>query len=132
MVLVNIQVARGFEFQVKSAMARKQLQHMIKKPDAGGDLITAPAFNSQRELNLRLRGFTAERGLSHRDALTAGSCASTCFSSESRRSISGWVPMLMRTQPSQSGRSRRAMPRARKASRMAFFSSPKRQSRKLP
>src|SRR5689334_5609398 len=131
MVLVHIQVTRCFELQVKSAMTREQLQHVIKKPDAGGDLIAAPAFNRQRKLNLRLRGFTAERCLSHRAAFAAGSCASTCFSSASKRSISGWVPIVMRTQPSQSGRSRSAMPRARKASRIAFFSSPKRQSRKL-
>src|SRR6185312_7442919 len=33
MVLVNIQVATGLNFQVKCSVAREQLQHMIKKTD---------------------------------------------------------------------------------------------------
>ncbi len=40
MVLVDIKISAGFEFQIKTAMLREQFQHVVKKSDAGRDSIS--------------------------------------------------------------------------------------------
>jgi hypothetical protein len=52
-VLVDIQVAGGLQLQIESAVFRKQLQHVIEKADAGGDVVLSPAVDFQRAADLR-------------------------------------------------------------------------------
>src|SRR5437660_4199497 len=88
-VLVNIQIAFGFQLQVKSAVTGKELQHVIEKTYTGRDLITPLALNGESKLNISLAGHTMKPGFSHRATCdVAGIFVSTCLSSVIRRSIS--------------------------------------------
>ena len=40
-VLIDVEVALGLQFQIEAAVLGEQLQHVIKKPDAGRDLVRA-------------------------------------------------------------------------------------------
>ena len=45
-VLIDIEVAGRFQFQIEAAMVREQFQHVIEEADAGGDLVASPARRS--------------------------------------------------------------------------------------
>src|SRR5215813_10850505 len=110
-MLVNVQIALCFQFQIKRSMAGKKLQHVVKEPDSCGNLIFSPALDHQRELDVCFRGGAVQCGLSHEVACRTADFSSTIsLSAATTLSISCCVPMLMRMHPSQSGRLRSAMP----------------------
>ena len=45
MMLVNVEISLGPEFQVKPSVLGEQLEHMVEEADPGGDVIIAPAFD---------------------------------------------------------------------------------------
>jgi hypothetical protein len=55
-MLVDIEVAITFEFEIKGAMAREKLQHVIEETDAGGYLVAALAFDGEMDEDARLGG----------------------------------------------------------------------------
>src|SRR6185437_15541233 len=145
-VLVNVQIAFGLQLQIKSAVPRKKFKHVVKEANAGRYVITAFAFNGERKLDVCLCGRPMQPRLSHGAGcssslcVSAVSCASAgffllssaCFSPITTTSISFCFPMVMRTQPGTSGRSRRAIPHSRICLRMYSFSSPKFTRTKFP
>jgi hypothetical protein len=82
-VLIHIQVADRGEFQIESAMPRKQFHHVVEKTDSGGDFIFAATFDGERNPNLRLRGFAMQIGFPH----TFTSLDNLSFPATSRRAL---------------------------------------------
>ena len=80
-VLIHIQVTDCCKFQIESAMARKQFQHVVKKTDSSGDFVFAATFDGERNPNLGLRGFAMQVSFPH--ALTSRDSLS--FPATSRR-----------------------------------------------
>src|SRR5262249_11056450 len=129
-VLIDVEIALGLELEVESAMTSEQLKHVIEKSYPGLHLISASALDCQIELDVGLRGGAMKCGFPHLD--TPGRHLDRiCSSTASTWSISACVPTLMRTHPGQSGRSRKAMPRACIPARTVFFISPNSARRKL-
>jgi hypothetical protein len=64
-MLVHIEVAAGFEFQIESAVVREQLEHVIEETDSRRNLVSAPALNRERELDVRLLAQPLDAALSH-------------------------------------------------------------------
>src|SRR5579875_587122 len=64
-VLVDIEIAIGREFQIEAAVLGKELQHVIEKPDAGGYFVAAAAFDAKRAGDPGLGGVAIESGGSH-------------------------------------------------------------------
>ena len=54
MMLVDVQVTRGFESEIEAAVLCEQFQHVIQESNARGDLVNAPAFDAQVAADLRL------------------------------------------------------------------------------
>ena len=45
-VLIDVEIAFGVEFEIEAAVLGEQLQHVIEEADAGGDLVAAAAFDA--------------------------------------------------------------------------------------
>ena len=52
-MLIDIQVARSLQLQIKSTVLCEQFQHVIEKADAGRDLIGPLAVDGKAAANLR-------------------------------------------------------------------------------
>ena len=52
MMIVNLDVARGLERQIKEAVPGEQLQHMVEKGHPGGNLVLAAAVKLKTEPNV--------------------------------------------------------------------------------
>jgi len=52
MVLINVQIARRLDVQIKQSMSSEQRQHVIKETDASGNLRFSTAIEIDRQLNL--------------------------------------------------------------------------------
>ncbi len=48
-MLIDVQIADGFDLEVERAMSREKLEHVIQKTDARAHLIPALAFEADRE-----------------------------------------------------------------------------------
>jgi len=46
-VLIDVEIAIGFEFQVERAVFREKLQHVIEETNARGDFVTAAALDAE-------------------------------------------------------------------------------------
>jgi hypothetical protein len=55
-MLIDIEITIAFEFEIKGAVAREKLQHVIEETDAGGYLVAALAFDGEMDENARLGG----------------------------------------------------------------------------
>src|SRR5260370_37878193 len=109
MVLVDIEIALGLNLEVENTVTREQLQHVVEKADARLYFVPTATFDGQSQPDIGFRGRAMEGGLPHFD--TPGrSLQPICSSTDTTRSISACVPTLMRTQPAQSARLRRARP----------------------
>jgi hypothetical protein len=64
-VLIDIQVSPGLQLQIEAAMLGEQLEHMIEKPDAGGNFVYATPVHSERSANFGLLGFAMDASRSH-------------------------------------------------------------------
>ncbi len=62
-VLVHLQVAFGLYLQVEIAVGRKQVQHMVKKRDAGLDRGFSPAIEGKFQLHLGFPGLALDAAL---------------------------------------------------------------------
>src|SRR5688572_18559715 len=62
MVLIHVEVAGGADFQIETAVAGDQFQHVIEEPDAGADVISPLSVERQRKLNRRF----LRRSIDHR------------------------------------------------------------------
>src|SRR5215471_7787455 len=63
-VLVDIQVAAGRKFQIESAVAREQFEHVVEEADAGGNFIFSSPIDSESEANVGLGGLAMQLGAS--------------------------------------------------------------------
>ena len=61
-VLVDVEIAIGFELEVEAAVFGEELQHVVEEADAGGDLVAAAAFDVERAGDLRFFGVSVQRG----------------------------------------------------------------------
>ena len=52
MMIVNLDITRGLEGEIKKSMPGKQLQHVVEKGHAGGDLVLAAAIKLKTEPNV--------------------------------------------------------------------------------
>src|SRR5437899_1481273 len=60
-MLVDVQVAARFEFEVERAVPREELQHVVEKAHAGGDGVASAAIQAEPGADVRLGRRTAER-----------------------------------------------------------------------
>ena len=52
MVIINLQIAIGYYFNIKKTMTRKKRQHMVEKADPGVDFGAATAIQVDSNRNL--------------------------------------------------------------------------------
>src|ERR1700685_1044907 len=72
-MLIDVQIAGGFEREIEAAMLGEQFQHMIQETDSAGNVVCAAAFDAQPAGDLGLFGVAFERGFSHKASVRAGS-----------------------------------------------------------
>ena len=60
MMIVNLDVARGLERQIKEAVPGEQLQHMVEKGHPGGNLVLTAAVKLKTEPNVGLVCFAVQ------------------------------------------------------------------------
>jgi hypothetical protein len=53
-VLIYVEVAVAFEFEIEGAMAREEFKHVIEEANAGGDFVLTGAFDRQLDGDVRL------------------------------------------------------------------------------
>src|SRR6266404_4776048 len=100
-MLVHVEVAASFEFQIEATMMREQLKHVIEKANAGRNLVSPMALDRERHLDVRLLAQAFDAALSH-SLETPDAIASSCkvsSSAVSRRSVCVRGPRVIRTQP---------------------------------
>ena len=73
MVLVNVQIAARLDLEVESAMAGKQLQHVVEKADAGGNLVASAPVQVQPDADVGFCGLAVDARLG------APSCEPSCL-----------------------------------------------------
>jgi hypothetical protein len=61
-VLIDVEVAVGFDRHVERPVPGEQFQHVIEEADAGGDFIGAGSIDVQRSADLGLVGVAFEFG----------------------------------------------------------------------
>src|SRR5687767_4488271 len=123
-MLIDVEIAGNLQRQVEGAVTRHELQHVVEKPDAGGDVVAAAPFQRQLQAN---RGFARVAG-DYRAAHRTSSIAAI------PRRVSSTMPAVTRMQPSHPAsfeRSRTSTPRACRAATMAGARSPTRTSTKF-
>src|SRR5437764_13315743 len=64
-VLIHVKVAHCFEVQIECTVPCKQLQHVVEKTNASGDLVLTATFDRQRNPNLGFRSLAMQAGFSH-------------------------------------------------------------------
>ena len=65
-VLIDVEVAASFQFEIEAAVVREQFEHVIEEADAGRDLITATAFDGQSDnSDVRLFAGAFDAAFSH-------------------------------------------------------------------
>jgi hypothetical protein len=52
MMVVNVQVARAFDFEIEETVTREQRQHMVEESDAGFNLRLAAPVERERDANI--------------------------------------------------------------------------------
>ena len=61
-VLIDVEVAFGFDREIEGAVAGNEIEHVIEETDAGGDFGCAATVEIQAQFNLRLVGFAIDGG----------------------------------------------------------------------
>ncbi|MNL30137.1 hypothetical protein D3C87_1518560 [compost metagenome] len=64
-VVVDMQVAAGLDFEVDHAMAGNLVQHVVEERHAGGQLLATGAIKIQRNADLRFRGIAGDLCYTH-------------------------------------------------------------------
>src|SRR5208283_2117205 len=59
-MLVDVEVALGFDFEIEETMARETIQHVIEEGNAGGDLAASAAVELERDLHRGLAGLAVD------------------------------------------------------------------------
>ncbi len=65
-MLIDVEIAGGFQLQVEAAVLGEQLQHVIEEADAGGDFVAAAPFERQAPADLRFFRIAFNGRASHR------------------------------------------------------------------
>src|SRR4030095_6991119 len=65
-VLVDVEISLGADSKVEGAVSRHQLQHVIQKADAGGDVVAGVPFDAKAHANLRLASLPVDYGAAHK------------------------------------------------------------------
>src|SRR5947208_6275894 len=106
-MLIDVEVAFGFDGEVEGAVAGNELEHVVEETDSRGDAGFSAAVQIQANADIGFVGVAMDCGCSGHGVQRR------CLISLSRRCISFCVPMVMRTKPGPSSlvRSRRRMPR---------------------
>jgi hypothetical protein len=52
-VLVYVQIAHGFEFEIEAAMFGEELEHVVEEADSGGNFVASAAFDAEFSPDLR-------------------------------------------------------------------------------
>jgi hypothetical protein len=60
MVLVNLEIAARRNLKIESAMTGEQLEHVIEKVDAGGNLVASAPVQVQADVDVGLGGFAVD------------------------------------------------------------------------
>src|SRR5688572_13581398 len=122
-VLIHVEIARRLQRQIESAVACKQLEHVIEETDAGADVVAAAAVDRQRACNLRLGRLTIEPRCSTHRCLPAATDSSASMAA----AVWSSMPAVIRIQPGVVGsfdRSRTWTPRAASAWTTSGTASP--------
>src|SRR5713101_9374646 len=56
MMLVHIEIATGVHAEIKRAVARNQLEHVVEEADSGGDARFSPSIQIQLKTDVRFVG----------------------------------------------------------------------------
>ena len=67
MMIVDVAVALGPNFDVDKGMTRQLIEHMIEKADAGRDIGKARSIEVEADLDARLLGLACDCALAHGD-----------------------------------------------------------------
>ena len=85
-VLIDVEIAIGFEGEVEASVFGEQLQHVVEETDAGGDVVAAAAFDFQGAGDARFFGVALDVGGSH----AANTSGRTLMSSMMAQAPSSW------------------------------------------
>ena len=120
-VLIDVEIARGMQFQIEAAVPREQLQHVIEEANAGARPGTGRGRRGQRQADVGFVGLAVERRASALPSPHAGT-PMACDAAELlravraiSRSVCASVPSVMRTQPAQPGSASGRAPECRAA-----------------
>src|SRR5262249_38662941 len=123
-MLIDVEIAAGFDPEIEAAMPCDELEHVIKEPDTGPHLVPSLAVQRNRQGDRRLRGLPLDHRAAHR----------TSSSTPTNRLVCLTMPVVIRPQPAHPRSvdlSRRQNPRAAVSSTNARARSPIRTSTKL-
>ena len=82
-VVIDVEIADGFDRDVDPRMAGEQIQHVVKKADAGCNLRHTGAIEVDRDLDVRFLGLALDARRAH-EKLSASRMIRL------RQSVSGW------------------------------------------
>ncbi len=100
MVLVYVEVAFGFEFEIEAAVAGDLFEHVVEEADARGDFGLALAVEVEAEGDVGFLRGSVQLRFSHRVLLTktgAGQAARFCVLRETKRDPSSLRSVGMTT-----------------------------------
>src|SRR3954470_18920063 len=110
-------------------MVGKQLQHVIKKANAGGNFVLPASVNIEPNFDVGLFRLAMNLGFPHFATFSCKPiCSKTVGNVAINRALCSAAPTVMRTQSLQPGsfeRSRTKMPRSRMALTNGLFTAPK-------
>jgi hypothetical protein len=59
-MLVDVEVAGGFQAKIETAVPRHEVKHMVEEPNTSGDCGFASAVEIQANIDLRFLGFALD------------------------------------------------------------------------
>ena len=91
-MLIYIQIAFAGEFEIEAAMLGEELEHVIEEANAGGDFVSAGAFEAELAFDLSFLGIALDFRLSHNMLSSSLMSDRTAKAPSSRRLrvISAW------------------------------------------
>src|SRR5689334_23530642 len=99
-MLVDVEIAGCRDLQIERAVSGEQFEHVIKKADAGPDLVLSLSVETDRQRNLRLGCLAVDYRTAHRTSSITAIAFRVCST----------TPVAIRKHPAQPGsvdRSRR-------------------------
>jgi hypothetical protein len=65
MVMINVQIALGFDRDVDARVPREQIEHVVEKANAGRDRRATDAIEIDFDLNVGFLGLSLDGALAH-------------------------------------------------------------------